>query len=95
LPEYGNLPTSYLLHWHTIVAGIRAGLKVFNSDASRVRSIDRFKESFRPTLEKRYTLIWAPSYVYRAQKKLIAGYRHLRRFRAWLNPGRKRVGSEA
>lgn len=95
LPEFGNLPTSYLLHWHAIVTGINAGLCVFNSDASRVRSIDRFKESFRPTLEKRYTLIWAPRYVYSAQKKLIAGYHALRRLRARLKPERSPVESEA
>jgi hypothetical protein len=86
-PEFGNLPTSYLLHWNAIEKGIRAGLKIFNSDASRVRSIDRFKESYRPTLEKRYTLIWAPSYIYKAQKKYISGYRNLRRFQSFLKTG--------
>jgi hypothetical protein len=87
-PEFGNLPTSYLLHWHAIERGIQNGLKIFNSDPSRVSSIDRFKESFRPTLEKRYSLIWAPSYLYKAQKKFIAGYHNLRRFQAWLKAGK-------
>lgn len=95
LPDFGNLPTSYLLHWHAIETAVRHGLTIFNSDASRVRSIDRFKESFRPALEKRYTLIWAPGYVYSAQKKLIAGYHTLRRLRAWLKPERSPVESEA
>jgi len=94
-PEFGNLPTSYLLHWHAIERGIEEGLKIYNSDSSRVRSIDRFKESYRPTLEKRYTLIWAPSYIYKTQKKLISGYHNLRRFRAWLRTGRNRLGSKA
>lgn len=95
MPEFGNLPTSYLLHWHAIETGIRAGLCVFNSDSSRVRSIDRFKESFRPTLEKRYTLIWAPGYIYKTQKKLIAGYHKLRRLRARFKMAINRLESGA
>lgn len=95
LPEFGNLPTSYLLHWHAIETGIAHGLRVFNSDASRVRSIDRFKESFRPTLEKRYSLTWAPALLYSAQKKAIAGYRQLRKFHARLKSVRSPVRSEA
>jgi hypothetical protein len=94
-PDFGNLPTSYLLHWHAIVKGIQGGLEIYNSDASRVRSIDRFKESYRPTLEKRYTLIWAPSYFYKAQKKLIASYHNLRRIKAWFMTIKDRLGGEA
>lgn len=86
-PENGSLPTSYLLHWHALQLAMADGLSVFNSDASRVRSIDQFKESFRPTLERRHTMIWAPSPVYRAQKHLISGHRRLRRLRAKVSPG--------
>lgn len=86
-PENGSLPTSYLLHWHALQLAMADGVSVFNSDASRVRSIDQFKESFRPTLEKRHTMIWAPPSVYRAQKHLISGYRRLRRVRARVSPG--------
>ncbi len=86
LPEFGSLPTSYLLHWHAIEKGVEAGLRVFNSDASRIRSIDQFKESFRPAYERRYTLIWAPQLVYRARKLAIAGYHRLRHWKARLAP---------
>jgi hypothetical protein len=92
-PQFGSMPTSYLLHWSAIETAARNGLRVFNSDASRVRSIDQFKESFRPTLDKRYTLIWSPETVYRAQKIFISAYRNLRQFRAWLKPGRSRVSA--
>ena len=60
LPKFGSLPTSYLLHWHTISTAAREGLSVFNSEASRIPSIDSFKESFNPVLERRSTLIHAP-----------------------------------
>jgi hypothetical protein len=66
--EYGSLPTSYLLHWHAIQTGVSAGLHTFHSEASKVRTIDQFKESFRPRAEQRHTLIWAPRLVRRAEK---------------------------
>jgi hypothetical protein len=91
-PKFGNLPTSYLLHWHAIESGMREGLQIFNSDASRVRSIDRFKESFSPQLEKRFTLIWAPAYVYKLQKRLISLYHNLRRVKSWLKPTPSEAG---
>ncbi len=75
-PAFGSFPTSYMLHWTAIKEAIGEGVAVFNSDASRIRSIDRFKESFRPELESRHTLIGAPPMVYWARKKLIAGYRN-------------------
>lgn len=83
-PAFGSFPTSYMLHWTAIQNAIKDGLSVFNSDASRIRSIDRFKESFRPELERRHTLIGSTPLLYRAQKKLIAGYRALRHARARL-----------
>lgn len=86
-PAFGSFPTSYLLHWRAIQSAIEDGLSVFNSDASRIRSIDRFKESFRPELERRHTLIGSPPLVYRAQKKLISGYRSYRQLRARLTFG--------
>lgn len=67
-PNYGNLPTSYLLHWHAITTACHAGLKIFNSEASLVPSVDKFKESFRPNLERRHSLIWAQKYASLAQK---------------------------
>lgn len=82
LPQYGTLPTSYLLHWRAIEEGMRQGLRIFNSDASRVRSIDQFKESFRPVLEKRYTLMWAPGYMRSTQKLFISTTRLLRRVKS-------------
>lgn len=84
LSEYGSLPTSYLLHWHAIEAAVQAGLRIYNSDVSRVPSIDRFKESFRPELERRGILIWAPSYVRVAQNVFLSSFASLRRFRSWL-----------
>jgi CelD/BcsL family acetyltransferase involved in cellulose biosynthesis len=89
LPEYGSLPTSYLLHWTAIEAGVNRGLNVFNSERSRVPSIDKYKESFRPVLEKRYTLIYTPGYLRRAQKIYIKTYSHLRHLRSHFNPGKK------
>jgi hypothetical protein len=86
-PAFGSFPTSYLLHWNAISEGIEDGVAVFNSDASRIRSIDRFKESFRPELEQRHTIVGAPPLVYWAQKKLISGYRGYRRARARLSSG--------
>lgn len=83
-PEFGSLPTSYGLHWHAIRDAIANGTLVFNSDASRIRSIDRFKESFRPRLERRHTVIWAPKPVYLAQKRGIAIYHRYRSVRARL-----------
>lgn len=86
-PAFGSFPTSYLLHWNAITEAIEDGVAVFNSDASRIRSIDRFKESFRPELERRHTIVGAPPMVYWAQKRLISGYRGYRRIRAKLAPG--------
>jgi hypothetical protein len=81
LPRYKSLPTSYLLHWQAILTASSAGLQTYNSDASRIRSIDQFKESFRPDLERRHTLIWSPKSVQAAQKwavKTINTFRELR-----------------
>jgi hypothetical protein len=82
-PVSGSSPTSYLLHWRAIEDA--AGLKVYNSDASRIRSIDRFKESFGARLDRRHTLIWSPRPVYRAQKGAIVAYRRYRNLRATLS----------
>jgi lipid II:glycine glycyltransferase (peptidoglycan interpeptide bridge formation enzyme) len=84
LPENGNLPTSYILHWTAIQAAVRAGLKVYNSDASQIRSIDQFKESFRPDLKDRFTLIWSPSPVRLAQKAYITGHSYVRKLRRFV-----------
>lgn len=89
LPKYGNLPTSYLLHWHAIVTATQAGLKIYNSEASRIPSIDRFKESFRPNLERRHTLIWAPNYARIAKKVYVYSSSTLRSLRSKLEKGRK------
>jgi len=86
LPEYGSLPTSYLLHWHAIETAVNAGLRIYNSDASQVRSIDQFKESFRPALDDRYSLIWAPSHVRYALQFFMAAYPRLQRMKNWLQP---------
>jgi hypothetical protein len=80
-PEYGSLPTSYLLHWQAIETGANAGLKTFHSEASRVRSIDQFKESFRPTAERRHTLIWTPRIVRRAEKAYMDASQRMRRWK--------------
>lgn len=82
-PQFGSLPTSYLLHWTAIETGAQNGLKVYNSDASEVRSIDQFKESFRPNLEKRFTLIWSPEYVRIAQKVFLSGSTYIRKFKGY------------
>jgi hypothetical protein len=71
LPKHGSLPTSYLLHWHAISAAADAGVGVFGSDASQVRAIDRFKESFGPVLVRRCSLIWTPRHVRRAERMFM------------------------
>jgi hypothetical protein len=80
-PEYGSLPTSYMLHWHAIQTGADAGLSTFHSEASKVRSIDQFKESFRPTPQRRHTLTWTPRLVSRAEKVYMGASRRLRRWK--------------
>jgi hypothetical protein len=82
LPQFGNLPTSYLLHWNAIEKASASGLRVYNSDASQIPSIDQFKESFRPVLEKRFTLIWAPKHVRTAQDIFLSGLTTLRRLQS-------------
>jgi hypothetical protein len=79
-PNYGSLPTSYLLHWNAIEVATKMGLRIFNSERSRIPTIDKFKESFRPILEERYTLICAPSYLRSTQKIFIRAYSRLRKF---------------
>jgi hypothetical protein len=86
-PEYGSLPTSYLLHWHAITTAACAGLGSFHSEASKVRSIDQFKESFRPTAERRHTLIWSPSLVRRAESAFISASARFRGLRKRLDRG--------
>lgn len=81
-PDNGSLPTSYLLHWHAITTAIDRGCHVFNSDASRVRSIDQFKESFRPVLEKRCSLIWTPRHVRQAERVFMSSRKRRRERRA-------------
>lgn len=70
LAEHGSLPTSYLMHWHAIERAARAGLQVFNSEASKIASIDQFKETFNPVLERRNTLIWARQPIRLAESSL-------------------------
>lgn len=82
-PQYGSLPTSYLLHWTAIERAAREGLKIYNSDASEVRSIDQFKESFRPVLERRFTLVWSPEHVRLAQKMFLSGSSYLRKVKGY------------
>jgi lipid II:glycine glycyltransferase (peptidoglycan interpeptide bridge formation enzyme) len=84
-PEFGSLPTSYLLHWHAIRTAACAGLRSFHSEASKVRSIDQFKESFRPTVERRHTLIWAPHFVRRAESAFMFASARLRQLRKRLD----------
>lgn len=82
LPEYGSLPTSYLLHWQVIEGAASAGLQTFHSEASGVRSIDQFKESFRPAMERRHTLIWSPRLVRRAERLFMSASARWRRQKA-------------
>jgi hypothetical protein len=67
-PGFGSLPTSYLLHWHAIATACRHGLEVFHSEESKIPSIDHFKETFTPVLERRGTLIWAPRLAWSGQR---------------------------
>lgn len=82
LPKFGSLPTSYLLHWHAISWAARSGMQVFNSEASRIPSIDYFKESFSPELERRHSLIRAPGLLWRARKSFVRWSRFVRARRA-------------
>jgi hypothetical protein len=81
LPHFGSLPTSYLLHWHAIATAARDGLEVFNSEASRIPSIDAFKESYNPVLERRSTLIHAPGALWTARRWFVALHKRRRRIR--------------
>lgn len=85
--DNGNLPTSYPLHWQAIQAAAKSGIQHFNSDASRIESIDRFKKAFGLRLNKRFTLIWAPKYVQRLSKIYISSYRYARKIRAGVRRG--------
>ena len=89
LPNYGNLPTSYLLHWHAILTASEAGLRIYNSEASLIPSIDRFKQSFRPELERRHTFIWSPKYSRVAKKIYVSSSLQWRRIKSKLEKGRK------
>jgi len=89
LPRYGRLPTSYLVHWHAIATAARHGLRVFNSDASKIRSIDQFKETFNPVRESRGTLIWAPRPVWAAQRAFRTWHSGLRRLRGRIPAGER------
>ena len=84
---HGSLPTSYLLHWHAIARAIGEGLSVFNSEASGIRSIDEFKETYNPVLERRGTLVRAPWPVWRAQKTLLRWNKGVRRLRSRVATG--------
>jgi len=84
LPENGSLPTSYILHWTAIQTAVRAGLKIYHSDASQVRTIDQFKESFSPDQKDRYTFIWSPSHVRLAQKAFLTGHSYVRKLRRFV-----------
>jgi hypothetical protein len=79
---HGNLPTSYLLHWHAISHAIRDGIGVFNTEASGIRSIDEFKETFNPELERRGTLMRAPKPLWTAQKAFLRWNKGVRRLRS-------------
>lgn len=81
-PSFGSLPTSYLLHWTAIERGIESKCRVFNSDASGVRSIDQFKESFRPELERRCSLIWTRPHIRRAERLFMRSRKLRKRLRA-------------
>jgi CelD/BcsL family acetyltransferase involved in cellulose biosynthesis len=82
VPGFGSLPTSYLLHWHAISEAAREGLQVFNSEASRIPSIDAFKESFNPELERRSTLIHAPGALWTARRSFVRWNRSVRALRS-------------
>jgi hypothetical protein len=48
------------------------GIRTFHWNKRNIQSLDRFKESWGPALEERYTLIWAPGYSYvRSARKLF------------------------
>jgi hypothetical protein len=82
LDQYGSLPTSYLLHWHAIAKAVSEDLGVFNSEASGIRSIDRFKEAFNPALERRSSLIWESPIAVRSERLYRSVDRGLRRIRS-------------
>jgi hypothetical protein len=72
LPQFSSLPTRYLLHWSAIELAAKMGIRTFHWNKRNIQSLDRFKESWGPALEERYTLIWAPGYSYvRSARKLF------------------------
>jgi hypothetical protein len=91
LPQYGSMPTSYLLHWSAIEKASQSGLKIYNSDASRVPSIDQFKESFRAVRERRLTLMWAPRYIRSIQNIFISSYSKFRKLNSRISLGKERL----
>lgn len=84
---YGSLPTSYLLHWHAIAQAIRDGVAVFNTEASGIRSIDEFKETFNPVRERRGTLMRAPRPVWTAQRAFLKWHKRVRRLKSSVATG--------
>jgi hypothetical protein len=74
------------LHWHAIATAAREGLQVFNSEASRIPSIDHFKETFNPVRERRSTLIRAPGPLWTMRRYFIRWNKAARHLRSRLSP---------
>jgi CelD/BcsL family acetyltransferase involved in cellulose biosynthesis len=78
--EYRFLPTSYLLHWHTIVSAVDRGLLKYDLTGRGVASINQFKEAFRAVLRDYTSLYWAPQYIRSARKAFFSLLPYLRRW---------------
>lgn len=77
--EYRWLPTSYLLHWHTIVTATEQGLLKYDLTGRGVASINQFKESFRAVSSDYTSLYSAPAYIRFARSAYLSFLPYLRR----------------
>jgi len=81
--HYRSLPTSYLLHWHAIMAAVDAGLCVYDLNGNGVASINQFKESFGPEAIEYWSFYWAARHVRYASRIFLTALPYLGRFRRW------------
>jgi Acetyltransferase (GNAT) domain len=77
--EYRFLPTSYLLHWHTIVSAVERGLLKYDLTGRGVASINQFKEAFRAVSRDYTSLYWASAYIRTARKAFLSLLPYVRR----------------
>lgn len=89
LTRYRAIPTSYLLHWHAIVAAVRSGLQVYDLVGRGIAGIDQFKEAFEPEPIDYWSVNWSPGHVRFARRAFLAALPRLRRVQRVLRRERR------